>query len=875
MSQVLVDYVANKDQFIKDSEEVKNAVLDVGEAEKETTKIIETSAQKRAKLIKQEEQDLKELRKRRKDAVNVKEIEGYNKRVAETEKRINTLKGKTKDLGKENSKLGASFKKVGTFIVAAFAADRLIAFGQHLFDVAKETEQFNRRAEIVFGTSFPAIQEAAENTAISLGLTTGEFIGATAAIGDLLVPLGLTRKSAAEISSELIGVSAAIKEFSADSRTTAEISGLVARSLTGETESLKTLGVVVDQSSREFKDLVKQKKEDEGATSQQAKALAIYETILKQAQPAIESYANNTESIARQQALANAELDEAVEILADSLAPTFLGLTKIGATFAAGIAHLADAFTLLTKVVTAEQVAEEKLAEFSKAEKKERDEIIKQKEKSIAVEKERLRGFTINKNVNKEILDQEREVGDVVSQNVLAAFKAFQSQETQSRRSLEAREEELVQLKAIIKAEEDDIERANAVTGSKEKQKTAFEALTESVSLLKKALLDQAVAGELDEDTLNRLIIASDKLEAAQKKVKDATTDAIEAKSTLDEKDFKEGQQRQSDREALRKDTLARGIADESKSAEDRINIIKDEQKRILENGKLTDDAKTLQTRELQDEITSIEEQAAEDRRELNREIIQASLDFAVEAIDIFREFQAQATEKQIQELEARREAQLENELLTEEGRESINKQFDDKRNALLLKQAQRDKRLALFKAGIDTAVAVVNALGSALPPLNFILAALVGALGAAQIAAIAAAPLPQFAKGSKGTPEGMSIVGEQGQEFMYTPKGTKIVDAKKTKHHGAILDAMMDGRLDEYIYQHHVMPELGKIRNEQEKAEGRQFSNSLARNIVINDKKFNDKNIVGAIHSQTTQEGKTGRAIVRALRNRVNLRSQ
>ena len=72
----------------------------------------------------------------------------------------------------------------------------------------------------------------------------------------------------------------------------------------------------------------------------------------------------------------------------------------------------------------------------------------------------------------------------------------------------------------------------------------------------------------------------------------------------------------------------------------------------------------------------------------------------------------------------------------------------DDEQAALQTKAAKRDKKLKVMSAIMSTAQAVVNALGSLPPPFNFAMAALVGGLGAAQVAAISSTPIPAFADG-------------------------------------------------------------------------------------------------------------------------------
>ena len=77
-----------------------------------------------------------------------------------------------------------------------------------------------------------------------------------------------------------------------------------------------------------------------------------------------------------------------------------------------------------------------------------------------------------------------------------------------------------------------------------------------------------------------------------------------------------------------------------------------------------------------------------------------------------------------------------------EKKQQKIDKDADDKKKALMKKQAIREKGLRIANAIMATAQAVVQAL-TAGPVAGPILAAIVGGLGAAQIATIASTPIP------------------------------------------------------------------------------------------------------------------------------------
>lgn len=103
-------------------------------------------------------------------------------------------------------------------------------------------------------------------------------------------------------------------------------------------------------------------------------------------------------------------------------------------------------------------------------------------------------------------------------------------------------------------------------------------------------------------------------------------------------------------------------------------------------------------------------------------------------------------------------------------------KELEKQKAELKQKQARWDKANSIIQATIATALAVTKALP------NFVLAAIVGALGAAQVAMIAAQPIPKYAKGTDNHPGGLAIVGDGGkQEVIATDEGTYITPSVPT----------------------------------------------------------------------------------------------
>jgi TP901 family phage tail tape measure protein len=107
----------------------------------------------------------------------------------------------------------------------------------------------------------------------------------------------------------------------------------------------------------------------------------------------------------------------------------------------------------------------------------------------------------------------------------------------------------------------------------------------------------------------------------------------------------------------------------------------------------------------------------------------------------------------------------VENSTLTEEEKQKkiadIERDADTKRKAIQKRQAKANKKFAIMGAIVNTAMAVTNAYANIPSPFNIPVAIAIGAAGAAQIAAIASAPLPALAEGGLAFGPTAALVGD------------------------------------------------------------------------------------------------------------------
>lgn len=184
---------------------------------------------------------------------------------------------------------------------------------------------------------------------------------------------------------------------------------------------------------------------------------------------------------------------------------------------------------------------------------------------------------------------------------------------------------------------------------------------------------------------------------------------------------------------------------------------------------------------EITKEIADAEAQYQADKMQTITDGFQMALDYMQQVSDLA--FEALGNNVQA-ELDALEEGYTTD---AEEAKKNANKkyisekEYEEKKAALEKKQAKYAKAQALINAGINTAMAIITTLAQlGATPWGIAQAAIAGAMGAAQMAIIAAKPLAQYAKGRKGGQGEYALVGEKGVEIMYVPQGASIIPHDK-----------------------------------------------------------------------------------------------
>lgn len=195
----------------------------------------------------------------------------------------------------------------------------LAAAGVASVNFSSDMQEAINKVEVAFGGAADSVKEWSSTTLNSIGLAQGTALDMAALFGDMATSMGYSQDAAAQMSMALVNLAAdlaSFKNIGIDQASTA-----LKSIFTGETESLKELGVVMTQANLEAYALA------EGYTTaytamDQAQQVAVrYQYVLANTQNAQGAFARTSDSTANQLRIFRESLKEAAATAGDELLP--------------------------------------------------------------------------------------------------------------------------------------------------------------------------------------------------------------------------------------------------------------------------------------------------------------------------------------------------------------------------------------------------------------------------------------------------------------------------------------------------------------------------------------------------------------------------
>jgi hypothetical protein len=176
-------------------------------------------------------------------------------------------------------------------IAGAFAVGAIVSFGKEIVGTATRLDQLNKKASTVLGEFKDDVESVAKEVALSMGMTSSQFVGAATNVADLLIPMQFTREEASKMSTDLVSLSGALSEWSGGTRSAADVANILAKAMLGEREQLKELGIAINEADVKQRVLEMGMADLTGVQLQQARATATQQLIFEKSTDAQAAYA--------------------------------------------------------------------------------------------------------------------------------------------------------------------------------------------------------------------------------------------------------------------------------------------------------------------------------------------------------------------------------------------------------------------------------------------------------------------------------------------------------------------------------------------------------------------------------------------------------
>lgn len=245
-------------------------------------------------------------------------------------------------------------KKAGAALAAAFAVKKIVQFGNECIKLGSDLAEVQNVVDVTFPAMTAQVDKFAKSAAGSFGLSETMAKRFTGTFGAMAKAFGFSEQAAYDMSTTLTGLSGDIASFYNISQDEAYTK--LKSVFTGETETLKDLGVVMTQSALDAYALANGFGKTTQAMSEAEKVALRYQFVQSKLSAAQGDFARTSDSWANQTRLLSLQFDSLKASIGQGLISAFTPVIRVVNTLLAKVQVLADAFkNLMTGIFGAQQ----------------------------------------------------------------------------------------------------------------------------------------------------------------------------------------------------------------------------------------------------------------------------------------------------------------------------------------------------------------------------------------------------------------------------------------------------------------------------------------------------------------------------------------
>ena len=241
-------------------------------------------------------------------------------------------------------------KKAGAALAAAFGVKKLVDFGKQCLELGSDLAEVQNVVDVTFPKMTAQVDEFAKNAAQSFGLSETMAKQYTGTFGAMAKAFGFTEKQAYDMGSTLTGLAGDVASFYNISQDEAYTK--LKSVFTGETESLKDLGVVMTQTALDSYAMANGFGKTTSAMSEAEKVALRYQFVQDKLSAAQGDFARTSGSWANQCRVLSLQMQSLMATIGQGLINLFTPIIRVINTVIGKLATLANAFKSFTELIT-------------------------------------------------------------------------------------------------------------------------------------------------------------------------------------------------------------------------------------------------------------------------------------------------------------------------------------------------------------------------------------------------------------------------------------------------------------------------------------------------------------------------------------------
>ena len=246
--------------------------------------------------------------------------------------------------------LGSAVKKIGLLIGGAFAVGKLAQFGKECVELGSDLAEVQNVVDVTFTTMSDKVNEFAKNAMTSAGLSETMAKRYVGTFGAMSKSFGFSEAQAYDMSTALTQLTGDVASFYNISQDLAYIK--LKSVFTGETETLKDLGVVMTQSALDQYALANGYGKTTSEMTEQEKVALRLAFVQKQLSAASGDFIRTSDSWANQVRVMQLQLQSLKATVGQGLINIFTPVLKVINILLGKLATLANAFKSFTELIT-------------------------------------------------------------------------------------------------------------------------------------------------------------------------------------------------------------------------------------------------------------------------------------------------------------------------------------------------------------------------------------------------------------------------------------------------------------------------------------------------------------------------------------------